>query len=210
MNGLELGLLAWRLRRNGFATRRFFYPSLRSTPAENAERLYLYLQGQQAGTIHLVAHSLGGIVLLHLFDRHADLPPGRLVIMGSPVRGSRVAHCLDSNPLTTALLGNSREQGLLGDAPDWKGGRDLGVIAGTDGFGIGTLFGGLAGPNDGTVTIAETEVAGAVDSCQIPVGHMGMVLSGAVAMEVGTFLRTGRFSGMHPVAGAKKRCKDVS
>jgi pimeloyl-ACP methyl ester carboxylesterase len=212
MTGLELGLLAWRLRQNGFATRRFFYPSRRSTPAENAERLYRFLLEQRTETIHLVAHSLGGIVLLHLFDRYTDLPPGRLVIMGSPVQGSGVAQQMDSNPLTSVLLGNSREQGLLGGAPDWKGGRDLGVISGTKGIGIGTLIGGLSGPSDGAVAIAETEVAAAVDHCLIPVSHMGMVISRAVAMEVVTFLQIGRFSGEHTAAGTKngpKICPDI-
>jgi pimeloyl-ACP methyl ester carboxylesterase len=210
MTGLEMGPLAWRLRQNGFATRRFSYPSLRSTPAENADRLYRFLLEQRAETIHLVAHSLGGIVLMHLFDRHAGLPPGRLVIMGSPVQGSGVARRLDSNLLTSVLLGNSKDRGLLGDVPDWSGERDLGVIAGTNGFGVGTLLGGLAEPSDGTVATAETEVAGAVDYCSIPVGHMGMVVSSPVATEVATFLQTGRFSGRHSVSGIKKQAKDMS
>lgn len=210
MTGLEMALLARRLRLSGFVTRRFSYHSLRSTPAENADQLYLFLKQQQAGKIHLVAHSLGGIVLMHLFDRYADLPPGRMVLMGSPVQGSRVARCLDSGFLTSTLLGNSREQGLLGGVPDWKGERDLGVIAGSHGFGVGTLVGGISGPGDGTVAIAETEVAGAVDYCLIPTSHMGMVISRAVAMEVATFLRTGRFSGKHPASGTKKQGKDMS
>ncbi len=210
MTGLEMGLLAWRLRQNGFATRRFFYPSLRSTPAENADRLYRFLMRQQAGTIHLVAHSLGGILLMHLFDRYTDMPSGRLVIMGSPVRGSGVARRLDGNHLLSLLLGNSREHGLLGGVPDWQGVRDLGVITGTKGFGIGSLFGGLSGPNDGTVAIAETEVPAAVDYSLIPVSHMGMVISPAVAREVVMFLRTGRFSGRYSGYGAKKRVRDMS
>jgi pimeloyl-ACP methyl ester carboxylesterase len=210
MTGLEMGLLAWRLRQNGFATRRFFYPSLRSTPAENADRLYCFLKQQQAGTVHLVAHSLGGIVLMHLFDRHADLPPGRLVIMGSPVQGSGVARRMDSNHLMSLLLGNSRERGLLGDVPEWRGNRDLGVIAGTDGLGIGSLVGGLSGESDGAVATAETEVSAAVDSCLIAVSHMGMVISSEVAREVIKFLRTGRFSGKIYASGAKKPDRDMS
>ncbi len=212
MTGLEMWLLAWRLRQNGYTTRRFFYPSLRFTPAENADCLYRFLMRQQAGTIHLVAHSLGGIVLMHLFDRHVDLPPGRLVIMGSPVQGSGVAHRMEKNHLMSVLLGNSKEHGLLGDVPDWRSARDLGVIAGTRGFGIGSLFGGLSGPNDGTVATAETEVPAAADYSLIPVSHMGLVISSDVASEVVIFLRAGRFSGRYRPLGQKNRpwiCPDL-
>ncbi len=199
MTGLEMSLLARRLRQNGYSTKRFSYRSLRLTPAENADQLYQFIKQQQAEKVHLVAHSLGGIVLMHLFDRHANIPPGRLVLMGSPVQGSGVARRMDSLPVLRSLLGLSRVNGLLGNAPVWNGGRDLGVIAGSEGFGIGTLIGGLSGPGDGAVTIAETEVVGADDFCLIPAGHMGMVISQAVADEVFTFLQTGKFSGRHAI-----------
>ncbi len=203
MTGLEMSMLSRRLRYSGFITRRFSYPSLRSAPAENADVLYQYIKQQRAERVHLVAHSLGGIVLLHLFDRYTDLPPGRLVLMGSPVQGSAVARRLDGSTLTRVLLGRSGERGLLGGVPEWKGTRDLGVIAGCDGFGVGSVIGGLTGPGDGTVATAETRLPQASDHCLIPTGHMGMVISPAVAMEVSTFLQTGRFSGKHGVFGAK-------
>ncbi len=116
MTGLEMGLLARRLVATGFVTRRFFYPSLRNSPAENARRLDRYLQRLQAERIHLVAHSLGGILLLHLFDNYTNLPEGRVVLMGSPVLGSRVAQRLDAIPGLRLLLGRSGVSGLLGDA----------------------------------------------------------------------------------------------
>ncbi len=203
MTGMEMSLMGYRLRGAGFATERFFYHSLLSTPAENAARLYGFLQRQQAETVHLVAHSLGGIVLLHLFDRYGDLPPGRVVLMGSPVLGSGVARSLHASSITRGLIGRSGEQGLLGGAPGWHGGRDLGVIAGSSGVGVGHLLGALSGPGDGTVSLSETRLPGASDYCQIPVGHMGMVFSTTVAAEVITFLRTGRFSGRYGVDGAK-------
>lgn len=212
MTGLEMTMLSKRLRHNGFSTRRFYYPSLRSAPAENADYLYHYLKSQNAGVVHLVAHSLGGIVLLHMFDKYTDLPPGRLVLMGSPVRGSGVARRLDGSILTRGLLGHSRERGLLGGAPKWNGARDLGIIAGSGGFGIGTLIGGLSGPGDGTVAVVETRISQATDYCLIPTSHMGMVISPAVAMEVSTFLQTGRFSGKHQVPGRKNGsnvCPDI-
>jgi len=203
MTGLEMGLLARRLAANGFVTRRFFYPSLRNSPAENARRLNRYLQRLEAERIHLVAHSLGGILLLHLFDKYTNLPEGRVVLMGSPVLGSGVAQRLDAIPGLRLLLGRSGVSGLLGDAPVWRGQRDLGVIAGARGVGVGTMVGGLSNPNDGTVAVAETKVAQVTDSCVINTSHMGMVFSTRVAAEVSSFLRTGRFSGSSAVLERK-------
>lgn len=202
MTGLEMSLLAHRLRSAGYATERFFYHSLFSAPAENAVQLRRFLQRQQADTIHLVAHSLGGIVLLHLFEKYADLPPGRVVLMGSPVLGSGVARRLNSNILTRGLIGRSGEQGLLGGVPDWNGGRDLGVITGSDGMGVGNVVGGLNGLGDGTVSVAETMLPGASDYCQIPTSHMGMIFSSVVASELTMFLQTGSFSGRYVVPDA--------
>ena len=200
MTGLEMSLLAHRIRSAGYHTQRFFYHSLFLTPAQNAERLNRFLQQQSAKTIHLVAHSLGGIVLLHLFDKHMDLPGGRVVLLGSPVQGSGVAKKLNSAVITRGLLGRSGEHGLLGGAPEWRGGRDLGIIAGSSGFGVGDIVGGLDGPGDGTVSLAETCLRGASDYSQIPVSHIGMVVSKTVATEVTSFLQTGKFSGRYAVS----------
>jgi hypothetical protein len=210
MTGLEMSLLAFRLRSAGFNTERFFYHSLFSTPAQNAERLYRFIMQQQAETIHLVAHSLGGIVLLHLFDKFSAITPGRVVMLGSPVKGSGVAKRLNSAFITRGLIGRSGEQGLLGGAPGWKGERDLGIIAGSSGFGLGQIVGGVAGPGDGTVSLSETCLPGATDYCQIPVSHMGMVVSLDVAKELIWFLRKGRFSGQYAVSAKNRQnvCSD--
>ncbi|MCP3672297.1 MAG: alpha/beta hydrolase, partial [Gammaproteobacteria bacterium] len=111
---------------------------------------------------------------------------------------------LNGSSLTRVLLGRSGERGLLGDAPEWSGERELGVIAGYSGFGIGSVVGGVAGPGDGTVAMAETTLPGATDHCLISTGHMGMVISPVVAMEVSTFLKTGQFSGRHGAFDVKK------
>ena len=68
-----------------------------------------------------------------------------------------------------------------------------GVIAGDRAFGMGRLIGPLPKPNDGTVTVAETRLPGATDHIVLPVTHLSMLWSGAVADEVIAFLRDGRF-----------------
>ncbi len=194
MTGLEMGWLAHRLEGAGFQVERFHYPSLSGTPVENARRLQQYIQQRDCDCLHFVAHSLGGLVLLNLFDLFPGQPPGRVVLLGSPVRGSAVARRLVRHGWGRPLIGRSGERGLLEGAPPWNGGRELGLIAGTNGvLGVGRLVGGLVGENDGTVLLEETEIPNATDRRLHPAGHMGLLFSSAVAEDVTGFLRDGRF-----------------
>jgi pimeloyl-ACP methyl ester carboxylesterase len=194
MNGVEMRLLGRRLTGCGFSVSRFHYRSTRSTPAKNARDLGRYLMGLEVDHLHLVGHSLGGVVLLHLFEQFADLPPGRVVLMGSPVLGSGVARHMVGRPWLQPLLGRSIERGLLGGAPAWSGTRDLGVIAGKLSVGIGRVLGGVGQPSDGTVAVAETRLPGADAVRVLETSHTGMIFSRGVAREVCHFLRHGCFS----------------
>lgn len=193
MTGLELRPLAGRLRRCGFAPVVFSYRSLRRSPAQNAEYLARFIQRQQAETIHLVGHSLGGLVILQALQDHPGLINGRILLLGSPVQGSAVAGRLHRYPLTRWLVGRSAERGLLGDGPRWQGPQDLGVIAGTLPLGIGRVVGGLPGGSDGTVAVAETVLEGAQDTLTLHTTHMGLVFSRPVATAVCRFLQQGGF-----------------
>jgi hypothetical protein len=143
--------------------------------------------------VHLVGHSLGGIVILHALRQRPDLAVGRVLLLGSPVNGSLLAKRLNRSSLTRWLLGRTVEGGLLGDGPGWDGNGALGTVSGTRPHGIGVLLGGLPGEHDGTVTVEETRLAGATDSICIRTTHTGMVFSSAVADAVSTFLVHGAF-----------------
>jgi hypothetical protein len=208
LGGGESVLLRRRLSRAlGAESRVFSYPSVGAGVAENAEALGRYLQKIPADTLHLVAHSMGGLVILKLFEAGFGfasspfaagvaqaLPPGRIVLTGSPVRGSRSAARLARLPFGRALLGRSASEALLMPCERrWQGGRDLGVIAGELGVGLGRLLGRMEGPSDGTVWAAETDLPGATDQLRLRVSHSGMVFSAQVARQIAVFLRDGRF-----------------
>jgi pimeloyl-ACP methyl ester carboxylesterase len=196
------GLLMTPLRRRlcaaGFDARAFSYRSLVRTPAEVAEGLAGFLGSLPAGPVHLVAHSLGGLVVLHLAARGGLPRAGRVVFLGVPTRGSAVARILAARWPMRPLLGRSVEEGLLGGAPTWPRGRDLGLVAGTKAIGAGRLVTRLKRPNDGTVAVVETRVRGATDRLALPVSHTGLLGSRAVADAVASFLREGRFGGRSP------------
>lgn len=193
LNGAEMWRLKRRLNDAGYICHTFKYSSMRQSPEQNAERLHVFAQAIQSPVKHFVCHSLGGLILLHLFDLHPCQAPGRIVLLGSPVNGSAVAQRLFKRRITRWTLGRSAEHGLLGDRPRWFRTRELGVIAGTLPLGMGMLVGGLDTPHDGTVSVEETQLAGASDFITLPVSHQGLLLSAEVAMQVVTFLRAGKF-----------------
>ena len=193
VNGLEMQLLGQRLRRCGFTPRRFPYADLRRSPAENAQRLQQWLEQLPGVEVHFVGHSLGGILLLHLFALFPEQRSGRVVLLGTPAAGSGVARRMQHRPLLRPLLGKTVEAGLVGGAPPWSGEHDLGIVAGTVGLGVGLLFGGLERPHDGTVTLAETEVQGARERITVAVTHTGMLFSSTAARQVCSFLSSGHF-----------------
>jgi pimeloyl-ACP methyl ester carboxylesterase len=193
MTGLELQLLDWRLRHCGYRTLVFRYPSLRRSLAQNAARLVERVVQQGDATVHLVGHSLGGLVVLQALQDHPDLIRGRVVLLGSPVNGSVIARRLHSHRLSRWLIGRSGDGALLGGGPRWYGSRTLGMIAGTRPRGIGRLLGGFDGASDGTVALSETQLAGAHDARTFPSSHFGLLFSRPVARAVCGFLRAGRF-----------------
>jgi len=194
MTGLEMRVLRSRITRCGFKTLQFHYRSLRLTPAENAARLNQFLLTLEVDVIHLVAHSLGGLVVTHLFDQFPIQRPGRIVMLGTPLKGSATAHAFHAFMPTRPLLGRSTLRGLLGDRPRWKGVRELGVIGGDRGIGIGQLaFGKLPQPNDGTVALDETRSTEANHHLTVPHSHFGMIYSNDVAEAVCCFLKHGKF-----------------
>jgi pimeloyl-ACP methyl ester carboxylesterase len=193
MTGLDMAVLRRRVRACGFAARQFSYPSLRLGPRANAARLQRWLAGIEADTVHFVAHSLGGLVLRWLFQDFPNQRPGRVVTLGTPHAGSRVAAQIDRLPGIRRLLGASLMQGLRGDVPPWTGTREIGVIAGTRGIGVGRIFTRLTPPHDGTVEVAETRLPGMTDFTTVPASHLGLLYSAAAARQVCAFLADGRF-----------------
>jgi len=69
MIGLELTLLRHRVARTGFETRQFSYRSLSRGLDENARELGVFLGGLPVTQLHLVAHSLGGLVICRMFEQ---------------------------------------------------------------------------------------------------------------------------------------------
>ena len=198
MPGRDMAVLARRLRRAGHTPRLFRYASTRAPAAEHGAALAGFvasLPRDGSAEVHLVGHSLGGLVIRHALNRGIDRGidrPGRVVTLGTPHRGSSVARALAGRRTTRWLLGRAWEDGLDGDLPPWTGARELGTIAGTRPHGVGQFFGPLERPHDGTVAVAETRLPG-VPHATVATSHMGLLFSRPAARLTATFLATGAF-----------------
>lgn len=194
VHGVLMELQRRALARCGFEAICFSYPSMRLTLTENAARLAQFAHSLAAARIQWVGHSLGGLVILRMLEREAAVVPGRVVLVGVPYRDSHTGRALGRCSVGARLLGRSMREWLDGAKPADFGGREIGVIAGSRGIGLGRIVAPrLPAPNDGVVTVAETELAAASDRIVLPVSHMGMLWSRAVARQMCAFLHDGHF-----------------
>ncbi|MBP8081068.1 MAG: alpha/beta hydrolase, partial [Arenimonas sp.] len=175
-----------------FAPVLFSYSTLWQSPDSAMEQLAGRLAAFGDGPVHMLAHSLGGLIAAETLNRHPDLPAGRLVCLGSPIAGSAAARGLAQRRLAwiSGKSGAFLREGLARLPP----GREVGMIAGARSMGLGKFFGGLEGDNDGTVAISETRLPGLAEHVVVAASHSGLIVSAQAAELAGNFLETGHFS----------------
>jgi pimeloyl-ACP methyl ester carboxylesterase len=185
--GVVLQLLARRLEKRGYETRIFPY-SGRQPHGANVEALARFAPGKA----HFVGHSLGGVLVLDMLNRHPEVQASGVVLLGAPVRGSLCGRRLGAAAIGRWMLG---ECCPLWDerTARWMRGAPLGVVAGTLPLGLGRTLGRLPGVNDGVVCVEETTVDGMTERALVREGHSMLVLSRNVGDLIDRFLKSGRF-----------------
>lgn len=199
MPGSEMAYIKRQLENeHGFRCHLFSYPSVQATLDQNVELLAEHLGKDSRRDVHLVGHSLGGVLALRLLALYPDAPVARIVCLGSPLSGSRAASFLTQHEWGNAILGRTIAAGVVNEsASEWATQvtnlAEVGIIAGTVPLGLGRLVARFDGENDGTVAVSETQLPGARDHICLPVNHMGMVVSKDVANQAAAFLLRGEF-----------------
>ncbi len=167
--------------------------------AEIVDRLSAFVATLHPLVLHLVGHSLGGLVIYRFLERYPNQAPGRVVFLGTPSVTCGAAVGFARLPWGAAILGKCVAEELLVErSRRWTHARPLGIIAGTRTFGAGHFVAQLQGANDGTIGVNETRLPGATEHITVHASHMGMLLSTRVARQTGTFLREGHFGVSGP------------
>ncbi|MGC2520073.1 MAG: alpha/beta hydrolase [Burkholderiales bacterium] len=193
MNRFAMCYHARVLKHDGFAAETIGYRSMRDTLDANVRRLAKRVAGLDAPRVHLVGHSMGGVVVLRYLQRNPDARIGRAVLLGAPVAGCRAAEQFARLPGGRLLLGRSMSlwRGPFDTSLDSR--HEVGVIAGTRPLGLGRIVTRLPAPNDGVVCLDETRLPGMRDFLVLPLGHVVMLVSSGVARQTAAFLETGAF-----------------
>ena len=192
VRALVMARLAKRLRAAGFQTHLFNYKTRSQAMPVLARRLYEFIQSRRLESVNILAHSMGGLVTLEMLAQHSSLPPGRIVLIGSPVNGNKLAQRMAPGRAGRVFFGKSGPA-LAGGAKQAVRGHEIGVIAGSRPYGLGRLVSIFDEPNDGTVAVAETLLEGSSDFIELPVTHTGMLFSTAVAEQSICFFKSGAF-----------------
>jgi pimeloyl-ACP methyl ester carboxylesterase len=169
---------------------------------ENARRLKTFLSATGGDTLHVVGHSMGGVLIRRVFEQDPDPRPGRLVAIGSPLLDCWVGHrFLRLHPhLGAWMIGRTVRDHISQPSGDaWRGTRDFGVMAGTYPVGVGAIFRSLPQPSDGVVLLEETRLPGITDHVTFRLNHFAMLLSRRCCAQVASFLATGVF--VHTMSG---------
>jgi len=199
MSGGESLFLRRRLAHEfGLQVHAFRYSASHSTMEKITARLQEFVESLEAPAVHLVGHSLGGLVIHRFLERFPRQPPGRVVFLGTPCVASRAAQQASQFRLIASLMGQAVADELLRPLAQERRwtveDRPLGIIAGSQPIGVGQILAQFEEDCDGTIAVSETRLPGATQHLVLPVSHLGLLVSARVARETGLFLREGGFS----------------
>lgn len=194
-------VIAAALRKAGYPTLSPWY-GLRKSMAEIVDFLHPRINDFTAahpGPLHIVTHSLGGLVARAYITAHRPPTLGRVVMLAPPNAGSELADFVFNLGLDSLIFGpvgphlrtarTDEHENQLGQID-----FDLGIIAGDKPLDpvVAPLL--LPSPNDGKVAVAATKIDGMRDHVVMPVQHTFMVGDATVIDQIKAYLATGAFS----------------
>lgn len=164
----------------GYHVYRFAYPTTKQDFNKSSTQLAAFVNSRPQKTVHLLGHSMGGILSVCTAANIRKL--GKMVLVASPINGSKVANKMKKTVWQKRLLhwaATPLSQGV-GDA---RPNRPCQMIMGDWPFGFGRLIYHFDEPSDGTVSVAETQADWLTEHHTIQTNHLG-ILKNKHAMQL--------------------------
>jgi pimeloyl-ACP methyl ester carboxylesterase len=199
--GISMRVIAAALRKAGYPTLSPWY-GLRKSMPEIVDFLHPRISAFTAahpGPVHIVTHSLGGLVARAYVTARRPPTLGRVVMLAPPNAGSELADFVYYLGLEKLILGPVGPHLRTGRADEHENELgpvdfDLGIIAGDQPLDPIVAPRLLPSANDGKVTVAATKIDGMRDHIVLPVQHTFMVGDTGVIDQVKAYLATGAFA----------------
>lgn len=209
-SGAAMDVIARDLRHHGYQTVTVDYPSTSATIPELAEK-YLH-QGVEScrqrgvGQIHMVSHSMGGI-LVRQYLQTRRLPEGsRVVMLSPPNKGSELSTYFANSRWYEWLVGPAGasliqgENGFLAHLAPIE--EPVGVIAAYRSWSLWPEA-WLPSPNDGTVSLRSMLLDEMDDLALVNAGHAMMRHKDETHQLIRRFLKYGAFIQPDDIAESK-------
>ncbi len=155
MSRWSFHFIAKHLKAKGYRVYRFGYKTTTRPFDFNMQKLTAFVNSRTETTVHLVVHSMGGILSMRSLPMIRKT--GKLIMLGSPINGSRAAKAMSEKKWTSWMLKYATEP-LTNGVINPQVFRESYMVAGTsNSIGIARLVTTLPQPNDGTVALDETQ-----------------------------------------------------
>lgn len=180
----------------GYSTLNIPYPSIRLPIATLADRIAQIISDHVEGApIHIVAHSLGGIIARALGAAPAAPEIKRIVMLAPPNAGSEIVDWAGHRKISR-LLGPAGKQlgssGFIATLPEIPETAEVAVIMGNRS--LFPLFRKLLdAENDGFVSVPRGKIPGIRSFSVVPADHTFIQMHPVALRHTIDFLKTGAF-----------------